>query len=128
MQVAIGADARAGHVKLGVEMGHIGQSVLRVEDERLLRGQGRYLSDLRIPGTLEAVFVRSTQAHATISRLDVETARRARNVVAVFTAADLAGRGSRSASRAKSTRPSACSASSTRWTGCIEYPSCPSPA
>ena len=73
-------------------MGHIGQPVLRVEDERLLRGQGRYLSDLNIPGTLEAVFVRSTQAHATISRLDVEPARRARDVVAVFTAADLAGR------------------------------------
>jgi len=52
-------------------MGHIGQSVLRVEDDRLLRGRGRFLSDLRIPGTLEAVFVRSTQAHADIRTLAV---------------------------------------------------------
>lgn len=73
-------------------MGHIGQSIRRVEDERLLRGQGRFLSDLKMPGTLEATFVRSTQAHAMIRRLDVERARRAPGVVAVFTAADLAGR------------------------------------
>lgn len=73
-------------------MGQIGQPVLRVEDERLLRGQGRYLADLRIPGSLEAVFVRSTQAHAAIRRLDVAAARRAPGVVAVFTAAELAGR------------------------------------
>jgi len=32
----------------------IGQSVSRVEDERLLKGQGRYLADVKIPGTLEA--------------------------------------------------------------------------
>jgi aerobic carbon-monoxide dehydrogenase large subunit len=50
-------------------MAHIGQSVLRVEDERLLRGHGRYLSDLKIPGTLEAVFVRShpTDSVASVS-------------------------------------------------------------
>src|SRR6185437_6222269 len=73
-------------------MGHIGQSVVRVEDDRLLRGRGRFLSDLRIPGTLEAVFVRSTQAHANIRRLDVLAARHSPGVVAVFTAADIAGR------------------------------------
>jgi len=73
-------------------MGHIGQSVLRVEDDRLLRGRGRFLSDLRIPGTLEAVFVRSTQAHANVRRLDVSAARHSPGVVAVFTAADIAGR------------------------------------
>jgi carbon-monoxide dehydrogenase large subunit len=73
-------------------MAHIGQSVLRVEDERLLRGQGRFLSDLRVPGTFEAVFVRSNQAHADIRRLDVSAARSAPGVMAVFTAADLIGR------------------------------------
>ena len=49
----------------------IGQSIKRVEDDRLLRGHGRFLADLRVPGTLEAVFVRSPHAHATILRVDV---------------------------------------------------------
>ena len=40
----------------------IGQSVSRIEDERLLKGKGRYLADVKIPGTLEAVFVRSTRS------------------------------------------------------------------
>ena len=37
----------------------IGKSVLRVEDDRLLRGQGQYLADLNPPGARAAVFVRS---------------------------------------------------------------------
>lgn len=73
-------------------MTHIGQAVLRVEDERLLRGRGRFLADLKVPGTLEAVFVRSNHAHAIIRRLDVAAAKNAPGVVTVFTAADLAGR------------------------------------
>lgn len=39
----------------------IGQPVRRVEDDRLLKGHGRYLADIKITGTLEAFFARSTQ-------------------------------------------------------------------
>lgn len=70
----------------------IGQSVRRVEDERLLKGEGRYLADLHIPGTLEAVFVRSVHAHARIRGVDVSRALASPGVVAVLTEKDLAGR------------------------------------
>ena len=70
----------------------MGKSVLRVEDERLLKGEGRYLADLKQPGTLEAVFVRSTHAHANIRGIDTQAARSAPGVVAVLTAKDIAGR------------------------------------
>jgi len=73
-------------------MMHVGQSILRVEDDRFLRGQGTYVADLSIPGTLEAAFLRSPQAHAAVRRIDVSAARLSPGVVAVFTAADLAGR------------------------------------
>jgi len=68
----------------------IGQPVTRFEDRRLLRGQGRYQSDVDLPGQAHAVIVRSVHAHAHIRGLDTETARRAPGVVAVFTGADLA--------------------------------------
>ncbi|WP_439579986.1 xanthine dehydrogenase family protein molybdopterin-binding subunit [Elioraea sp.] len=74
----------------------IGQPVRRVEDPRLLRGQGRFVDDLAWPGTLHATFVRSPHAHARISALDAEAARAVPGVVAVVTGAELraAGRGS----------------------------------
>ena len=68
----------------------IGKSVLRVEDDRLLRGQGQYLADLNPPGTLAAVFVRSPHAHARILGIDAAAARAAPGVSAVFTAAEVA--------------------------------------
>ena len=70
----------------------IGQSVSRVEDERLLKGQGRYLADVKTPGTLEAVFVRSIRSHAAIRGIDKQRALAAPGVVAVFTHKDIAGR------------------------------------
>ncbi len=73
-------------------MGWIGKPLRRVEDDRLLRGQGRFVADLRLPGTLEAVFVRSPHAHARIGGIDAAAARAAPGVAAVITAADLAGR------------------------------------
>jgi carbon-monoxide dehydrogenase large subunit len=88
-------------------MGQIGQSILRIEDDRLLRGQGRFVSDLRIPGMLDALFVRSSLAHAVIRRIDASAARSAPGVMAVFTAADLVGGPSRSEPPAKFIPPSA---------------------
>src|ERR1700704_3039225 len=54
----------------------IGQPVLRFEDPRLLRGQGRYINDVNLPGQAYAVFVRSPHAHAKILSIDVEEAKR----------------------------------------------------
>ncbi|HKF77069.1 MAG TPA: xanthine dehydrogenase family protein molybdopterin-binding subunit, partial [Candidatus Dormibacteraeota bacterium] len=65
-----------------------GAPVQRVEDERLLRGAGRYTDDLD-EQALHGCFVRSPYAHARIRSIDVEAARRAPGVAAVYTAADL---------------------------------------
>ena len=73
-------------------MAEIGRSIRRLEDDRLLRGGGRFAADLRLAGTLEAVFVRSLHAHAGIVRLDAARARLAPGIAAVVTAAELAGR------------------------------------
>ena len=54
----------------------IGQPVLRFEDPRLLRGQGRFINDFNLPGQAHAVFVRSPHAHAKILKIDVEAARK----------------------------------------------------
>ena len=72
----------------------IGQALPRVEDERLLRGDGRYVDDIHPAGCLEAAFVRSPYAHARVTRIDLDEAGRAPGVVAAFdgaTAAALAG-------------------------------------
>ncbi len=73
-------------------MSWMGKSVRRVEDEPLLRGRGTFVADVRLPGTLEAVFVRSPHAHAAVGTIDATATRAAPGVVAVLTAADIAGR------------------------------------
>src|SRR5450756_1224647 len=65
-----------------------GARVLRVEDDRLLRGHGRFTDDID-DGALESVLVRSPFAHARIRSIDVTAARALPGVVAVYTAADL---------------------------------------
>ena len=52
----------------GDQNGAVGQSVLRREDEYLLRGQGRFVDDLPTPlNTLHLAFVLSPYAHARIT-------------------------------------------------------------
>jgi aerobic carbon-monoxide dehydrogenase large subunit len=70
----------------------VGQSVERVEDEALLRGQGRFVDDLRIPGTLHCAFVRSPYAHAKVVGIDASTAVTMPGIVAIWTSADLSER------------------------------------
>jgi carbon-monoxide dehydrogenase large subunit len=65
------------------------QSVKRREDIRLATGTGRYTGDLKPTGLAHMVFVRSPHAHANIRSIDVETAREAEGVLAIYTAADL---------------------------------------
>ena len=71
----------------------IGQPVSRFEDPRLLRGQGRYVNDLNLPGQAYLVYVRSPHAHADIRAIDVSAALAAPGVAGVYTHADLAAAG-----------------------------------
>jgi carbon-monoxide dehydrogenase large subunit len=68
---------------------YFGASVLRKEDPRYLRGEGRYVDDMTPPGTLHAAFVRSPYAHARIRGIDTAAARAVPGVTHVFTFADL---------------------------------------
>src|ERR1700730_6693771 len=66
----------------------IGQSVLRREDPRLLRGQGRFFDDLNLADQLHAAIVRSPHAHADITDIDTRTAQQMPGVHAVLTGED----------------------------------------
>ncbi len=72
----------------------IGARVKRLEDPRLLRGHGRYVADVRLPGALEVAFVRSEMPHADITAVDAGAAREHPGVVRVLTGSDelVAGR------------------------------------
>ena len=63
----------------------VGASLLRREDERHLHGRGEFVSDIKLPGTMEVAFVRSPHAHARIRGITAPPDARGR----VFTAADL---------------------------------------
>src|SRR5262245_43733566 len=72
----------------------VGHPVARLEDERLLRGGSRYVSDLMATAdALRVKVLRSPHAHARLLAVDATVARTLPGVVAVLTAADLAGIG-----------------------------------
>ncbi|HAY65614.1 MAG TPA: hypothetical protein DCY36_06265, partial [Acidimicrobiaceae bacterium] len=52
----------------------IGKRVLRVEDERLVTGAGRFTATVNFPGQAHVAFVRSPEAHAEIRSLDASAA------------------------------------------------------
>jgi carbon-monoxide dehydrogenase large subunit len=69
-----------------------GQSVLRKEDDALLRGLGRYISDLALRETLHAVVLRSPHAHARF-QIDAGKARAMPSVRLVLTGVETADLG-----------------------------------
>ena len=71
----------------------IGDRLLRLEDNRLLRGAGRFVEDIVLPGEARAVFLRSPHAHARLRGLSLEAAQAAPGVLAVLTGADVAADG-----------------------------------
>src|SRR5262249_10198360 len=73
-----------------IEMGEfaIGQSVSRFEDPRLLKGGGRYVGDIVLPGMVFGYVLRSPHAHARIRSIDASRAKAAPGVLAVLTGAD----------------------------------------
>jgi aerobic carbon-monoxide dehydrogenase large subunit len=86
----------------------------RREDERLLRGMGSFVADLRPEGLCHAVFVRSPHAHARVIRIDTAAARAMPGVLAVLTAADLGAQAAPRLTSANSmTRPDGSPAPST---------------
>src|ERR1700752_2009182 len=74
----------------GMIMGEfaLGQAVPRFEDPRLVRGGGRYVDDIVLPGMAFGYVLRSPHAHARIRAIDAEKARAAPGVLAVLTGAD----------------------------------------
>lgn len=63
-----------------------GQATLRKEDRRLLKGDGRFGSDVQFPHMLHVRVVRSSVAHGRLTGVDAEAARLVPGVVGVFTA------------------------------------------
>jgi aerobic carbon-monoxide dehydrogenase large subunit len=62
----------------------------RLEDDRMLTGRGRYVSDWNLPGQAYAHFVRSDRAHAKILSIDTSAVQGA---IAVITGAELVNAG-----------------------------------
>jgi carbon-monoxide dehydrogenase large subunit len=71
-------------------MSILGNKVVRREDPTFLTAGGTYVDDLRPEGAVHLVYVRSTEAHGRIKAIDVEEARTAAGVVAVFTGTEVA--------------------------------------
>ena len=86
-------DDRTTEAALSLTKFGIGQPVLRSEDPTLVRGEGRYTDDVSRPGQAYAVMVRSSIAHGVIRGIDTAAAKAMPGVLAVYTAADLAGYG-----------------------------------
>src|SRR3954467_12821266 len=68
----------------------MGHSMKRKEDPRFVRGQGKYVDDVSLPGMLYLDIVRSPFAHATIKRIDTSRALKVPGVLAVITGETLA--------------------------------------
>ena len=73
----------------------IGEAIPRAEDRRLLRGLGRFVDDLCLPGMAHLYALRSPHAAALIRSIDSGAARAMPGVLAVYTHADAAADGLR---------------------------------
>jgi len=71
----------------------LGQAAPRVEDQRFLRGGGRYTDDINLAGQAWAHILRSPHAHARIRSIDIAAAGAAPGVLVVLTGADVVADG-----------------------------------
>src|SRR5437763_10882402 len=67
-------------------MSYIGKPLKRVEDPRLIKGIASYVDDLKQPGMLHMLILRSPYAHAKIKRINTDAAKA---LATVFTGADI---------------------------------------
>jgi aerobic carbon-monoxide dehydrogenase large subunit len=72
---------------------HVGRSLRRKEDPRLITGRARYIDDISLPGMLWAAIVRSPEAHARIVSIDTSATQELAGVHAVFTGNDMSDLG-----------------------------------
>ena len=70
---------------------YIGKPIARLEDERLLRGQGQFTDDYSMENQCHAVFVRSHHAHARIESIDTAAAAKMPGVNRIVHGEDLVG-------------------------------------
>jgi carbon-monoxide dehydrogenase large subunit len=68
---------------------YVGRPLKRMEDPRLITGQGQYVEDLRLPGLTYLAFLRSPHAHARVTAIRTDAARNAPGVIRIVTAKDL---------------------------------------
>jgi carbon-monoxide dehydrogenase large subunit len=66
-----------------------GRNILRVEDDRLITGKGKYVGNLPQNGAAHLILLRSPYAHAEIRGLDTAAAAAMPGIIAIFTTADL---------------------------------------
>src|SRR5579883_1185043 len=85
--LAVGADDEGGECNGMTVPSGIGAPVLRKEDDRFLRGRGRYVADFYLPDTHDIAFVRSPVAHGLIRNIDIPASVKD----SAFTARDLIG-------------------------------------
>ena len=69
--------------------GYVGRRIPPLESAKYLRGRGKYVDDIQLPGTLHAAFLRSPFAHAKVIRVDAAAARALDGVALVLTAEDM---------------------------------------
>ena len=71
----------------------IGKPIKRVEDNRFIKGEGKYTDDFNMNNQTFAVYVRSPHAHAKINSIDTSSAESMKGVVKIFTGKDIADAG-----------------------------------
>tara|TARA_B100000579_G_scaffold410159_1_gene399798 strand:- start:27 stop:2390 length:2364 start_codon:yes stop_codon:yes gene_type:complete len=71
----------------------IGKSVKRVEDNRFIKGEGKYTDDFNMDNQTYAIYVRSPHAHANIKSVNTSKAEAMEGVVKIFTGKDIADAG-----------------------------------
>jgi CO/xanthine dehydrogenase Mo-binding subunit len=68
----------------------VGQALPRKEENRLLRGRGKFADDIKLREMLYLKFVRSPYAHAKIVSVDMSAAENLAGVICVLTGAEIA--------------------------------------
>jgi aerobic carbon-monoxide dehydrogenase large subunit len=76
--------------RTSAEVCGMGHSMKRKEDPRFIRGQGRYVDDIKLPGMVHLDIVRSPYAHARIKAIRTDKALAVPGVLAVITGETLA--------------------------------------
>jgi len=67
----------------------VGQPVRRKEESRLLRGQGKFIDDIKLRDMAYLAFVRSPYAHARVVSVDTTAAEKLPGVVTVLTGSEV---------------------------------------